>query len=101
MNLLQGIDPLLQLDVIRGSWVFGKRKLASFLRRQLDDELTLSSAWPSCSFTYCCVRAAKGVNEALRPPSAHDIAKADRSTVLLMLTFLTVGGTYEKFLPNA
>lgn len=28
--------------------------------------LTLSSAWPSCSLTYCCVRAANGVNEALR-----------------------------------
>jgi hypothetical protein len=26
---------------------------------------TLSSAWPSCSLTYCCVLAAKGVNEAL------------------------------------
>lgn len=26
---------------------------------------TLSSAWPNCSLTYCWVRAAKGVNEAL------------------------------------
>ena len=43
------------------------------------------------------MRAAKGVNEALRPPSAHDIAKADRSTVLLMLIFPTVGGLTKSF----
>jgi hypothetical protein len=63
MNLLQGIDPLLELNVI---W----RKLGlliislrfSPLHRCMN---TLSSACPSCSFTYCCVRAANGVKDAL------------------------------------
>jgi hypothetical protein len=32
---------------------------------------TLSSTWPTCSLTYCCVLAAHGVNEALREPCQH------------------------------
>jgi hypothetical protein len=66
MNFLQGINSLLQLDVIRG-------KLC--LEVALDQHLsqgniraakgTLSSACPSCSLTYCWVRAANGVKEEL------------------------------------
>ena len=66
-------------------------------------DLTLSSTWPSCSFTYCCVRAAKGVKEALLTKSAsHGSCKADsqinHSACWHVREFF---GTYVKFFPNA
>lgn len=34
---------------------------------------TLSSTCPTCSLTYCCVRAAHGVKEALWQPGQHTV----------------------------
>lgn len=65
MNLLQGINSLLQLNIIWGELGLWTRHMSCYLIWRTAEFLTLSSAWPSCSLTYCCVRAANGLNEAL------------------------------------
>ena len=79
MHFLEGINALLELDIVGRQLGLGNRfQSKSFaseraaqperfdLRSGMSrNDRTLSSAAPSCSFTYCCVRAAKGVKEAL------------------------------------
>ena len=65
MDLFQSVDPLLKLDVV--CWKLCLRaQSACAVTDGREKGQTFSSAWPSCSLTNCCVRAAKGVNEALR-----------------------------------
>ena len=69
MDLFQGIDTLLKFNVVRwklslwGYWI--QPKLEWSVPVRMGRHRTLSSALPSCSFTYCWVRAAKGEMEDL------------------------------------
>ena len=69
MYLFEGIDALLQVDVIR--WKLGLDTMYQLRQPNSRDfprakeSNTLSSAVPSCSLTYCWVRAANGENEDL------------------------------------
>lgn len=63
VDLLQGIDALLQVDVIRGQ--LGLSQESTSAQANIGHKslmmLTLSSAWPSCSLVYWKVRDANGV----------------------------------------
>lgn len=70
VHLLESVDALLELDIVRWELRLGSNTLSQQLVINTDrgfrvDEDTLSSAVPSCSLTYCCVRAAKGEKEDL------------------------------------
>ena len=84
VHLLQRIHALLKLNVVRGklslSWqgvsmlttqVAGALLDPSQGPEEMSKDRTLSTSWPSVSLTSCCVRAAKGVNEALQRPGQH------------------------------
>ena len=77
MDLLQGIDTLLKFNVVWwklglwGYWI--QSKLAWSVPVRMDCHRTLSSALPSCSLTYCWVRAAKGEMEDLLSRSVRQI----------------------------
>lgn len=62
---------------------------------------TFSSAWPSCSFTYCCVRAANGVQDDLFLAMRPEIWRP-RTTVGTQLssTDWQRRATYEIVLPR-
>ena len=70
MHLLQGVDALLELNVV--GWQLSLEgsdqgfEHAAWTVALACLEFTFSSAWPSCSLTYCDVREAKGVKEALQ-----------------------------------
>lgn len=65
MNLLQRIDPFLQLNIIGRKLRLPTSINSRISLRSATHRITLSSDWPSLSLTYCWVRAANGVNEAL------------------------------------
>ena len=77
MHLLQRIDALLELNVVRGELGLAEvvltrpsraaRTLLAPSRRRawVPERRTLSSTWPTCSLTNCPVRAAQGVKELL------------------------------------
>ncbi len=81
MDLFQGIDTLLKFNVIRWKlglwehWIQSKLKWSIPVRTGW--HRTLSSALPSCSFTYCWVRAAKGEMEDLLSRSVRQIVYLD------------------------
>ena len=81
MDLFQGIDTLLKFNVVRwklglwGYWIQSKLEWSVPVR--MDCPRTLSSALPSCSFTYCWVRAAKGEIEDLLSRSVRQIVFLD------------------------
>lgn len=66
MHLLQSIDPLLKVDVVRRE--LGLRVSVSTRIPVMPHSRThtLSSAWPSCSLVYWKVRDAKGVSCELK-----------------------------------
>lgn len=81
VHLLQRIDALFELDVVGRELGLLYRVNARFKHPLLEtwqaldraqdmsrDRRTLSSTWPTCSFTYCCVLAAHGEKEALSTP---------------------------------
>lgn len=66
VDLLQGIDSLFELDVVRWELSLDGEYLSLCLDcRRKDCDCTLSSAVPICSLKYCCVRAANGEMEDL------------------------------------
>ena len=69
MRGFEGVDALFELDVVGwelgllGGWLAGECCYRD--NRCGIEGSTFSSACPSCSFTYCCVRVAKGVKVLL------------------------------------
>lgn len=65
MDLLQGIDSLLQLNVVRRELSLHRRPSAQHQASSAFSH-TLSSAPPNCSLMYCWLRCAKGETVELK-----------------------------------
>lgn len=115
MHLLQGIDALLELDVVRRelrlscgvlTWHFARAPGGLIHCLEVADNVplglrTLSSTLPTCSLTYCWVLAAQGVNEALQSPCQHKISCAAYVDLRMKgPTTISRSSTYEMFFPK-
>lgn len=104
MDLFEGVNTLLQLDVVWWELCLESIPLtlelvAMSIRRA---QHTLSSAVPSCSLTYCCVRAAKGEKEELYasqtlsklllPQGDADVMFFPKACTLSILSYVIAAG---------